>query len=188
MTDKNHKRRKYLLKLYPALIKLGLLPLALGGALTGKTFENTNIVADFIGVENATLMDVVAYLLFSYLMIFPICYLFTGLQLFEWNWINLLRSFRGTFSVRYSLFRQPTKLDTDRVIRDFNRSVKKAALSILDDYFELTIPMPRTVDAQKMMHGQEDIIRERIGLMLPRYALSSFERRGMMLVLIGSRH
>ncbi|WP_125581546.1 hypothetical protein [Levilactobacillus cerevisiae] len=184
---KKRKRRKYLLKLYPVLIKMGLIPFVAGIAWGGNMLVDVGIVNAVVGADNLVLIGGIAYLLLVYLLIYPVYYWLKGLQLFGWNWVYWIQSLKGTFYTRYSLFKQLSRVDTDRVIRDFNHAVKRLTLSVLDDSIELMIPLPKVVDAQQMLNDQEDAIRERIGLIFPEYAFSSFERQGMTLVLTGSR-
>lgn len=185
---KNRKRIRFLRGLYGSIVKLVLTPVTFFIILNGNPFVGNNLIITLFGWQNVQVLYVLILVISIYLQIFPIYFLLKGLYLFDGNLVHLWNSLTATFKVRYALFRQPTKLDTDRVIRDFNRTVKRATLIVWDDSIELVMPLPQTIEAQKMMDGQVDAIRYRISLIFPKYALSSFERENMTLILIGSRN
>ncbi|TGD19472.1 MULTISPECIES: hypothetical protein [Levilactobacillus] len=186
---KRKKRIRLLSQLYLAVVNLGLLPLVLLFVFMMKEqLESNGILVTLIGAQAVRTQYLILWIVFMYLVVYLMYYLLKGMYLFDWELVNLFNSLRATFNVRYSLFRQPSRLDADRVVRDFNLAVKRATLSIWDDVLELVIPLPRTVGAQKMFDMQSDELRQRISLMFPQYAMSSFEQEGMTLVLVGSRH
>lgn len=188
MDKRRSKRIKYLRRLYPAIAQVVILPFAILVVWILDSVQMTGFLRDLLGEAKLSITLAMVDLSIVYLLAFPFFYVFVGLHLFEWDPVNMLRSIRSTFAIRYSLFHQPDPQDNNRVIKDFNRAIKKSSLCIMFDVMEFVIPMPLTVGAQEMLKAQEDAIRERIGLMCPEYALSSFEREGMKLVLVGTRH
>lgn len=186
MNKKRVKRIHFLRHMESMFIKFLLLPLGIVLLSNNSLISNNQFLISVMGWQNVQLLYISVIAGVVYLLVYPMYSFWRGLHLFNWDWVDLLDSLRATFKIRYALFRQPNKNDTDRNLRDFNWATKKATLSMVDDTIEFAVPMPRTIDAQKMMTELEPFIRDRLGLMFPEYSLSAFEHKDSMLVLTGS--
>lgn len=108
---------------------------------------------------------------------------------------NLFKSCWGTFRLRHFLIQHEKFMpQTENQVSSkniplmrFNRAVRKAVLDVREDQLLLRLHIPKEVQAQKLLKGHEEEIKEHLSNLYPDYILSPFERQKFKLWLSGTR-
>ncbi|WP_438722648.1 hypothetical protein [Enterococcus sp. DIV1420a] len=112
---------------------------------------------------------------------------------------NLIKALLGTVIFRRFIRQIPTTVPTNEssekqwlpdktTVSCFNRAVGKSVLDITQTHLQLWIKMPREIQAQQLLHEQENHIKAHIASYYPEYVLSPFVREKRNLWLMGTKH